>query len=179
MAQQPKTEVLGARKTNWWLVAAGVLLVVFAAFAALAPYLFLEFITVWAGVGFLFSGIMGITSYIKLRHLPNADWSLLMAILDILVGIMLILHPFALAPVLPWILGVFFILFGACEAGATIPLGALIPESRGMAIVSGVLTIVVGIMFLVWPSSLSIWVAMFAFIRGITLVVAGFTSRVE
>ena len=84
-----------------------------------------------------------------------------------------------MAPVLPWILGVSFILFGACEAGATIPLGRLIPESRGIAIVSGVLTIVVGIMFLIWPSSLSIWIAAFALIRGITLVVAGFTSRVE
>lgn len=179
MAGQPKTEVLGARKTNWWLVAAGVLLVLFAACAFLAPGLFLEMLAVCAGIAFLFSGVMGIGSYFKVRKLPNASWSLLMAILDILVGIMMILHPVVLAPVLPWILGVSFILFGACEAGATIPLGRLIPESRGIAIVSGVLTIVVGIMFLIWPSSLSIWIAAFALIRGITLVVAGFTSRVE
>lgn len=179
MAGQPRTEVIGARKTNWWLVLAGVLLLAFAVAAFLAPYLFLEFITIAAGVSFVFSGIMGIGSYFKLRRLPNAGWSLLMAVLDILVGIMLILHPVAFAPVLPWILGVFFIVFGVCEAGATIPLGSLIPESRGIAIVSGVLTVIVGIMFIVWPDSLSLWVAMFALIRAITLIVAGFTSRVE
>ena len=179
MAQQPRIEVIGARKTNWLLVLSGVLLVAFAAAAYFAPYLFLEFLTVVGGVGFLFSGVMGLTSYFKLRALPNAGWSLLMAILDILIGIMLILHPLAFAPVLPWILGVFFIVFGVLEAGATIPLGSLIPESRGMAIVSGVLTIVVGVMFIVWPESLSIWVALFALIRGITLILAGFTYRVD
>ena len=179
MAQQPRAQVIGERKTNWWLVLAGVLLIVFAICAFVAPYLFLELITVFSGVAFLVSGVMGIASYIKLRPLPNAGWSLLMAVLDILVGFMMILHPFVLAPVLPWILGVFFIIFGVAEAGATIPLGSLIPESRGMAIVSGVLTIVVGVMFIIWPESLSIWVALFALIRGITLALAGFTSRVE
>ena len=179
MARQPQVQVIGERKTNWWLVLGGVLLLAFAVCAFIAPNVFLEFITIVAGIGFLFSGAMGLTSYFKLRHLPNAGWSLLMAILDTLVGILMILHPIAFAPVLPWILGVFFILFGACEAGATIPLGKLIPESRGIAIVSGVLTIIVGAMFIVWPSSLSIWIAAFALIRGITLVVAGFTSRVE
>ena len=179
MAQQPQVEVMGTRKTNWWLVVAGVVLVLFAAATFLAPYLFLEFITIASGVAFLFSGVMGIGSYFKVRGLPNAGWSLLMAILDALVGIMMLLHPIAFAPVLPWILGASFIMFGVLEVGATIPLGSLIPESRGMAIVSGVLTVIVGIMFIVWPESLSIWVAMFSLIRGITLVVAGFTSRVE
>lgn len=179
MAMQPRTEVIGARKTNWWLVLAGVALVLFAFAAFFAPYLFLEFITTVAGVAFLFSGAMGVGSFFKVRGLPNAGWSLLMAVLDVFIGIMMVLHPVVFAPVLPWILGVFFIVFGVLEAGATIPLGSLIPESRGMAIVSGVLTVVVGVMFLVWPESLSIWVAMFALIRGITLVLAGFTSRVE
>ena len=179
MAGQPRTEVLGVRKTNWWLVAAGVALVAFAIATFLAPYLFLELITTISGIAFLFSGAMGIGSYFQVRGLPNAGWSLLMAILDVLVGIMMLLHPVVFAPVLPWILGVSFVVFGILEAGATIPLGSLIPESRGMAIVSGLLTIVVGIMFIVWPESLSIWVAMFSLIRGITLVVAGFTSRVE
>ncbi len=179
MARQPRVQVVGERKTNWWLVLAGVLLVAFSVCAFVAPYFFLEFITIWAGVGFLFSGVMGVMSYIKYRHLPNAGWSLLMAILDALIGIMMILHPIAFAPVLPWILGVFLIVFGIFEAGATIPLGSLIPESRGIAIVSGLLTVVVGVMFIIYPSSLSIWVAAFALIRGITLVVAGFTSRVE
>lgn len=179
MVQKPKTEVIGERKTNWWLVVGGVALVLFAICAFAAPFLFLELITVWAGIGFLFSGVMGIVAYVRSRLLPGAGWSLFMAVLDVIVGVLMLLHPVAFAPVLPWILGVFFIVFGVFEIGGTVPLGRLIPETRPVMIISGILIIVVGIMFIVWPSSLSIWVAAFALIRGITLIVSGFTARVE
>ena len=40
------------------------------------------------------------------------------------------------------------------------------------------LSIVVGVLFIVQPASFAVWVAAFALVRGITLVVMGFTSRV-
>ena len=166
------------RKTNWWLVVGGIILVVcgFAIFAA--PGFFLEFLTIWAGAGFLISGVAGIASYIQLRKVkPGAGWDLFMAILDIVVGIMLIAHPFAFASFIPWMLGIVFILFGILEVAGMMPFAKFIPEVRAIAVISGILSIIVGIMFIVWPASLSIWIAAFALVRGITLVAMGFTSR--
>lgn len=166
------------RKTNWWLVIGGVILVVcgFAIFAA--PGFFLEFLTVWAGVGFLISGVAGIASYVQLRRVKaSAGWDLFMAVLDIVVGVLLIVHPFAFAELIPWILGAGFIVFGVVQVAGLMPFAALVPEVRIIAIISGVLSILVGVMFVVWPASLSIWVAAFALVRGITLVAMGFTSR--
>ena len=166
MNTQPRTEVIGERRVNWWLVLGGAALVVFAVCTFVAPMLFLEFLTVWAGVSFLFSAVMGFVTYVK-------------AALDLAMGILIIMHPIAFAPVLPWLLGVFFIIFGVLEMVGTAPLRQYVPESRIIMIISAILTVVVGIMFIIWPASLSIWVAAFALIRGISLIVGGFTTRIE
>lgn len=176
---QPKTEVIGERKINWWWVVGGIVLILFAIAAFAAPFIFLEFVALWVGVGFLISGVMGIITYVQSRYIPGSGWSLFMAILDVVVGILMIMHPIAFAAVFPWLLGLFFILFGVFQIGGTVPYGSLIPGSRTIMIISGILTVVVGIMFIVWPSSLSIWVAAFALIRGITLIAEGFMAHVE
>lgn len=178
MANQPEVEVIGEHKINWWLVLGGVVLLVFAIGTFAYPAVFLDMITIMAGVGFLVAGVSGIITYAQTRYFPGAGWTLLMGVLDIVVGLMMLVHPIAFAPVLPWLLGISFIAFGILEIGGTAPLGMAIPESRPIIVVSGVLTIVVGIMFVIWPTSLSIWVAAFASVRGITLIAMGFMFRV-
>lgn len=166
------------RKINWWLIISGVVLVVCGIAIFAAPSFFLEFLTLWAGIGFLVSGVMGIASYFQVRKIaPNAGWHLFMAVLDIAVGLMLILHPLAFATLLPWLLGAVFIGFGVIQIAGLMPFGQLMPETRIVAIISGVLSVLVGVMFIVWPASLSIWVAAFALVRGITLLAMGFTAR--
>ena len=169
---------MAQRKTNWWLVLGGVVLAVCGIAIFAAPGFFLEFLTVWAGAGFIVSGVAGIASYFQLRQVrEGAGWTLFMGVLDLLVGILLILHPFAFAAVIPWVLGMFFVGFGILQVAGLVPFARFVPEVRAIAIISGILCILVGIMLFVWPESLSIWVAAFAIVRGITLVAMGFTSR--
>lgn len=166
------------RKANWWLVLGGVVLILCGIAIFAAPGFFLGFLTVWAGIGFLVSGVSGVVSYFHVRKTrENAGFHLLMALLDFAVGAVLVLHPFAFAEVLPWILGVAFIVFGVAELVGLMPFSRLVPETRTVVAISGVLSAIVGVMFIVWPASLSIWVAAFALVRGITLVAVGFTSR--
>jgi len=169
---------MGVRKTNWMLVIAGLLLVLFGIAALGAPWLFLELLTVWAGVGFLVSGVAGIVSYFQMRKFGASGWNLVMAIVDILLGVILIMHPFAFAEVIPWMLGVAFIVFGILEATGSMPFAGLMPESRAIMVISGVLSVIVGVMFIISPASFSIWVAVFALMRGLTLLFMGFTARV-
>ena len=168
----------GVRKTNWYLVIAGVVLVLFGIAAFSAPWLFLELLTVWAGAGFIFSGVAGAVSYFQMRKFGASGWNLAMAVVDIILGVLLILHPFAFAEVIPWMLGVAFILFGILEATGFMPFAGLVPESRAVMVISGVLSVIVGVLFIVQPASFSLWVAAFALVRGVTLVVMGFSARV-
>lgn len=168
----------GKRKINWFLVLAGVVLVALGIVIFAAPWLFLEYLTVGAGAGFLISGFAGIGSYLKMRDVQEGTGlSLFMAILDIMVGIMLIVHPFVFVNSVPWMLGVAFIVFGVFEIAGTFPVARLIPESRTVMVISGILAVVVGAMFIIWPTSFSGWVAAFVLIRGITLLAIGVTAR--
>lgn len=169
---------MGQRRVNWWLVVGGLVLALCGIAIFVAPGFFLEFLTVWAGIGFLVSGATGLGSYLQLRkHLDNVRWHLFMAILDTVVGLVLILHPIAFADFIPWMLGLAFIAFGVLEIAGFMPFSGLVPETRTIAMISGALSALVGLMFIVWPASLSIWVAAFALVRGITLVAVGFLSR--
>lgn len=177
--QDESRVVVEGRKTNWWLIVGGIVLVLFAIGTFAMPWLFLELVTIWAGVGFVVAGVAGIGNYLQIRKLGGSPWVLLMSILDIAVGVLMLVHPVVFASMLPWLLGAAFIAFGIIEIIGTTPLSRLMPESRTVMVISGVLTIIVGIMFVVWPTSLSIWVAAFAAVRGISLIVLGITARTQ
>lgn len=172
-----QVEVVGERKTNWWFVVAGVLLVLLAVGTFAHPALFLELFTIWAGAGFLVAGVAGAVTYFQHRGFSRSAYSLFMAFLDALVGVLMLMHPVALAPVVPWFLGAAFIVCGLAAIIGTASLGRYLPESRPFMVISGALTLVVGVMFIIWPTSLSIWVSAFAAVRGITLITVGFMAR--
>lgn len=166
------------RKINWMLIIGGLVLVLCGIAIFVAPGFFLEFLTVFAGVGFLISGVSGIGSYIRWRHIiPGAGWDLFMAFLDIVAGILLIIYPIALAGVIPWMFGIMFVAFGILTIVGLMPFGELVPETRVVAILAGILFILVGVLFFVWPESLSIWIAAFALVRGISMIATGFAMR--
>lgn len=166
------------RKVNGFLLAGGIVLVVCGVVVFAMPSLFLEFLTVWAGIGFIVSGVTGLISCFRARKAGEGlGLSLFMAALDFAIGLLLVIHPFAFATLVPWLLGIAFIVFGALEVMGTFPFALHIPELRTIMVISGVLSAVIGVMFIIWPSSLSIWVAVFAFVRGITLIAIGLTSR--
>ena len=174
---QPEVEVLEQRKTNWWLVVGGIVLILFAVGTFAAPAFFLELVTILAGFAFLFSGLTNVITYFRWRPMPGAAGTLLMAVLDIVVGVLMLAYPIALEPVIPWMFGAVFVVFGIMEIVGTQPLGQIVPESRVIMVISGILTVIVGVMFFVWPASLSIWIAAFALIRGVTLIVCALAGR--
>lgn len=169
---------VGRRRANWFLMGGGIVMVLCGVVALFAPHLFLGFLTVWAGVGFIIAGFAGIGSYIQGRGVRDTSGlSLFMAVLDLVVGALLIVYPFAFMPAFSWLVGVSFIAYGVLEIAGTFPFAALIPESRPIMIISGVLTFIIGLVFIIWPASFAIWVAAFALVRGITLIVVAITSR--
>ena len=168
------------RRANWWLVAAGAVLGLCGAAILVVPGLVLKSLSLWSGVAFLVSGALGIVSYARVRRgREGAAWSFVMAAFDMLVGVLLAVHPVLFADMAPGILGIAFAAFGVVEIVGMMPFAKLADESRIIAIISGVLSVALGVMFAIWPSSLPIWVAAFAIVRSITLIAMGLTTRLR
>ena len=166
------------KKRDWGLVVAGILLVLCGMFFVFAPGLTLVTMTVFAGAAFLVSGIFDIVSYIRFRKVANmSGWALAYAILDIVVGLMFLIHPLALAAVIPWLIGLFFIIFGVFEIVGSFKIKGPGSSLGGWLLFSGISGALCGVLFCVFPASFVIYMAVFVIMRGVSLAIYGASSR--
>lgn len=163
-------------RRNWGLIVAGALLVICGIFIYLMPLATLVTITALAGAAFLVSGIFDIVSYVRYRNvMPMTGWVIAYAVLDLVIGVMFLLHPYVLSAVIPWLLGAFFIVFGVFEVvGSFRARDAGVP-AWGWMLFSGIVGALCGLSFILWPVMLSLFIALFVLMRGISLAVYGFT----
>ena len=92
------------KKHDAGLIVAGVLLVLCAFLLFFAPGVALVTLTAIAGAAFLVSGVFDIVAYVRFRAAMSlSGWAVAYAVLDIVVGLMLLVHPFAFAAVIPWV----------------------------------------------------------------------------
>lgn len=165
------------KNRNWSIIIPGILLIFFGALCAFYPGITLLSVTFIAGAGFIFAGVVNIVSYFRERKVMGlSGWYVVYGILDILVGLMLLIHPFATAYVIPWLIGAFVIAYAVVEIVSIIPLRKSLGSVWGLGLVSGILSLVIGICFFIFPETLVIFIALFAVIRGATLIAAGWSG---
>lgn len=112
---------MSASKHDWGLIFAGVALAAAGFFCMSAPGLTIVTIAAVVGAFFLVAGVFDIISYIRLRNiLPRSGWELAYAIIDVLLGLIFLLHPLAFSAVVPWLVGVCFVAFGVFEVIASV-----------------------------------------------------------
>lgn len=171
MASQVKKE------KNYSLIVPGILLIIFGALCAFYPGITLLSVTFIAGAGFVFAGIVNIVSYVRERNVMGySGWYVAYGILDILIGLMLLIHPFATAYVIPWLIGSFVIAYSIVEIFSIISARKALGSMWGLGLVSAILSLVVGVCFFVFPATLAIFIALFAVIRGAMLITAGWSG---
>lgn len=162
MASQEKAE------KNWSLIVPGVLLIFFGALCAFYPGITLLSVTFVAGAGFVFAGIVNIISYVRERKTTGlSGWYVAYGILDIIIGLMLVIHPLATAYVIPWLIGAFIMAYSIVEIFAIIASRKQLGSIWGLGLVSAILSLLVGICF---------FIAVFAVIRGATLIASGWSG---
>lgn len=162
---------------NWQLIVAGILLVLFGAVCAFFPGLTLASIAFMVGAAFVVSGVVDIMAYARDRAmLPMSGWLLVYGILDLLVGIMFLVHPFAFAAVLPWLIGAFTVAFGVYEIVGSVRAHSAKLPMWGWSLFSGIVTLVIGVSFFVMPEMLALYIALFAVMHGVSLIVLGANS---
>ena len=125
-------------KHDWGLVIAGIALAAAGFFCMLAPGLTIVTIAAIVGAFFLVAGVFDIIGYIRMRNLiPRSGWELAYAVIDVLLGLVFLLHPLAFSAVVPWLVGLCFAAFGVFEIVAAVkahgwgvPLWGVAPVQR-------------------------------------------------
>ncbi len=165
------------RKTDWGLVAGGILLGICGLICLLYPGLVLTVITIVAGCGFLISGCFDLVTWVRTRKvLQMSGWALAYAVLDIVLGLMFLIHPIALSGVVSWVMGLFIIIFGVFEIAGCFKLKSMGLPIWGWMLASGIMTVLLGVCFFILPESLSILIGLTALLRGISMIVYGFAE---
>lgn len=140
------------------------------------PSMTLAFITQLIGVGFLIAGIAGIMSYLRLHTLLiPVSWTLGFAIVDIVIGIVLLVHPFAASMVIPWLCGLAVLLCAGFELVAALGLRAIASPVWRWTFASAFVSALVGIIFFVVPTAVALLLGLFCVMQGISLVVYGYS----
>ena len=159
---------------DWPLIIIGILMVICGFVIWFTPVGTLVAITMIAGAGFLIAGIVDIAEYFRWkRFAPVPGWTVLYAVLDIIIGILMLAHPVALAGLIPWLVGVGIIAFGAFEAFGAVQARKLPGTPWGWLLFSAIVDIFCGIAFIAFPAMLALFVALFVIMRGATLIVFG------
>ena len=162
---------------NWYLIIGGILLIVFGFVCFFYPGLTLVSIAFMAGVGFAFAGIMNIVSYAQYRGLPGVTgWMIAYGILDLLVAAMFLIHPLATSSVIPWLIGAFVLAFGIAELVQCVSLKRQGFAGWGYVLVSGIVNVILGVLFFAWPPLLAVYIAVYCVFAGATLIGLGATK---
>ena len=111
-----QSAVASALHEHWVLfLVEGVVLLVLGATAIVIPPLATLAVTIILGWLFLVSGVMGLFTTFWMRHAPGFWWSLISAVLGVVVGVLLLARPISGAFSLTIVLVAFFIIEGVAS----------------------------------------------------------------
>lgn len=164
---------------NWvWLLVRGVIAILFGIMAMVWPGITAIALAVLWGIWALIDGVVNLAAAFQ-AGATGKGWKIFYGVVSVIAGLVAIIHPFDAALVLTWILGIWFIVtaifqgVGAFSSTRTQP--------RWMLLVTAVLSLVIGILFVARPGvgilSIVLWVGIVAIIWGIFLIIAAFAAR--
>jgi uncharacterized membrane protein HdeD (DUF308 family) len=174
--------MLEALSRYWWAVALrGAAAVIFGILALIWPGITLYALVILFGAYALVDGIMALGSAIfGDRERGRRGWLIFEGIAGIAAGILTFLWPGITALVLLWLIAGWAIVTGVLEIVAAIRLRREI-QGEWMLAVSGVLSVLFGVLLLAWPAvgalSLVLLIGIYAIVFGVVLIALGLRLR--
>jgi uncharacterized membrane protein HdeD (DUF308 family) len=174
--------MLQALSKNWWIfLVRGIFAIAFGVLALIWPKLTL-FVLVWFfGAYVLADGIFQVFSAIS--HHENFDrwWLLLLeGLFGIALGILTIVWPGITGLVLLIFIAVWAFSTGLLEIAAAVQLRKEL-DNEWMLALSGLISVILGVMVVVWPLTSAVAIALmigiYAILFGIVLVILGFRLK--
>jgi uncharacterized membrane protein HdeD (DUF308 family) len=167
-------EVTAAIRGHWvFFLAEGIILILLGLAAILEPFVATFALSIFIGWLLIISGIVGLFSTFKMRPAPGFWWSLLSAILAIVVGGLLIWHPIAGAFSLTLALIIFFIIEGIASILFAVEYRRRLPARWGWMVVSGIVDLILAAIILLGLPGTALWAL--GLLLGINMVFGGAT----
>ena len=187
MSLQPDLDALRRRmadaiKAHWKMfLLQGVVLIVLGLLAVALPQIATLAIEVLIGWLFLIGGVVRTIAILRGRNVPGYGWSLLVAVLAAIFGIVLLLHPLAGVLTLTTVLVIFFVIEGV----AAIAIALEFRRTLGnwvWVLLSGIVDLVLAyLIFAGWPSTATWAIGLLVGINmlffGLSLVMTALAAR--
>jgi uncharacterized membrane protein HdeD (DUF308 family) len=176
------TAMLKTFLNNWWLlVLKGVLLIVFGIIAMLNPGVTFTVMLIWFSAYLIIDGVFSLISVFRNWQTQEDKWLFVLeGALGIVLGILIYRSPETYALFTVLMMAFWAIFAGVSRIGMAIQLRKEI-EGEGWLALSGVLSILFGIIIIAQPSigvsTLVLIIAVFALIIGAALIMLGLRVR--
>ena len=167
-----RTDLNSAIRRHWILfLIPGVVFVILGLLAAIAPFMTTLVVETFAGWLFLTGGFVGLAALFTTRNVPGFVWTLLSALLAILIGAFLVWRPIVGVVALTLALAAFFAAHGVVQILTSLNHRRLFPRSWQWMVVSGIADLIIaGIIIASWPGSVAWTLGLFV---GISLIMSG------
>jgi uncharacterized membrane protein HdeD (DUF308 family) len=159
-------------RAHWRLyVFQGVLMIILGVLAVAAPAFATLTVDIYVGWLFLISGVLGLIAMFSARNVPGFLWTLVTALLSIVVGGVLLWKPVEGALSLTIVLTAFFIVEGVLQAAAALFYRDAIPGTWGWLLASGLADLALAAIIVAgWPGTAA-WVL--GLLVGVNLLTTG------
>ena len=147
------------------------MLLVLGATAVVLPPIATLAVTILLGWLFLVSGILGLITTFWMRHAPGFWWSLLSAVLGVVVGAVLLASPLTGAFSLTLVLVAFFLVEGAVSIMFALDHKRELSGQWGWMLVSGIIDLGLAIMIFAGLPSTAAWAV--GLLVGINMIFGG------
>jgi uncharacterized membrane protein HdeD (DUF308 family) len=161
---------------TWWMLAVrGVAAVIFGLLALIWPQITLLALVLVFGAYALVDGVFSLVAAARGRELAGGSrgWLILEGLLGIAAGIVAIVWPDITALALLWVIAAWAVVTGVLEIVAAIRLRRVL-DNEWLLIVAGALSVVFGLILIIWPGSGAIglvWlIGIYAIAFGIVLL---------
>lgn len=164
--------VRDALRAHWKMfLCQGVVMIILGIIAVVAPAAATVAIDIYVGWLLLLSGIVGLVAVFSAGSVSTFLWTLVTALLSIVVGAMLIGRPVAGAFSLTLVLTAFFIAEGIFQTVSSFTYRDVLPTTWGWMLASGIADLLLaGIIIWAWPTS-ALWAL--GLVVGVNLVTSG------
>ncbi len=169
---EPERAVVDSLKAHWRVYAfEGAVLIVLGALAIAYPVFATLAVDLYLGWVFMIAGVVALIAMTSAGHVPGFWWALVTALLSIALGVMLLWKPAAGVFSLTVMLMAFFIVEGVFQTVAALSYRAIIPQSWGWLLASGLADLVLAaIVISGWPGTVDWTLGLLA---GVSLLTSG------
>lgn len=161
-------------KVKWSLIGQGAILLILGIICLAWPGIALVTVATMVGIGFLISGIASIAGFATWGAFSLfPGWTLAGGIVNVLLGILFLVHPVASSFALVQLVAAFVLVGGIAQLVSCWKLRKAGSPSWMFILLGGILTVVLGILMFAYPVLPVYYLAAFALIYGVILVVLG------